>query len=182
MSVKAHTKEKIEAILGKKIVFTKVFEADASEEKGNAFTNCSAAEKFCKEIGLSYGSMSRQEPIAVKRGDVIIPKWDNLYCESKPTLDGVLVSDSFRNDTVELWLTYDPTVEVKKPKKKSKVKSDSAFIFLGYGKEYNQHAVVFRWEVDPPTMKRKSAIRTDDEGKKYIYWSGKTIYLQAGIE
>ena len=64
----------------------------------------------------------------------------------------------------------------------SKAKSESKFIFIGYGVQYKQHAVVFRWEVDPETMKRKSPIRTDAEGKKYIYWAGKTIYLAEGIQ
>lgn len=92
------TKLEAEKVLGKTLPFTKHFDADGTF---GAVTN---AQNFLKENGYSVGSMQRHAPIGVAKGDVDISKWRNLGPDVKD-LDGVMVSDSFREGSVTVYLS-----------------------------------------------------------------------------
>lgn len=62
------------------------------------------AIEWLHKNGFSYGSMCRDEPICVMRGDVHIAKWKNLTTEEKESSDGLLISEDFRNGDVTLKL------------------------------------------------------------------------------
>jgi len=94
--------EEVSQIVGKPMPFVKHFPAT-----GVAFEAYADAEEFLKEHGYSVGSMQRHEPIGVAKGDADISKWRNLGRDVK-MLDGVLVSDSFRESGVTLYLSEEP--------------------------------------------------------------------------
>lgn len=76
---------------GKKIQFTgtKTFEA------------LDAAQDYLRKNGYSFGSLQRQAPIAIKKGDYIIGKWRNLSVSDKAEMDGIIEGD-FRDGPVEI--------------------------------------------------------------------------------
>lgn len=91
-------KESVEKTINKKIVFEKTFKA------GEDFAAHSEAIEFLKRFGYSVGSMQRTEPIGVALGDCDISKWRNLGPDVTE-LDGVMVSESFRNGDVTVYLS-----------------------------------------------------------------------------
>ncbi len=93
------TQAQIEKVIYKTIKTVKTFPA----VPGDTFAAHSAAVAFLKEKGYSVGSMQRGSPIGVAKGDCDISKWRNLGPDVKE-LDGVLVSDSFREGSVTLYL------------------------------------------------------------------------------
>lgn len=94
-------KERLEGLVGK-LTFEKVF---TSLKTFSAFY---AAEAFCKERGFSVGSMQREAPIGVIRGDYNVQKWRNLRPEDKKALDGFIVGEDKRNGPVTVLLLEDP--------------------------------------------------------------------------
>lgn len=72
------------------------------DEAGD-FSACNAAEKWCKENGVSVGSMQRGDPRGLIRGDVSIAKWRNLRQADKDALDGQMTGD-MRNGPVTVLL------------------------------------------------------------------------------
>lgn len=91
-------KEQIEKTIYKTIRTTKTFPATGT------FEAHSAACKFLAENGYSVGSMQRGAPIGVAKGDADISKWRNLG-EDVRDLDGVMVSDDFREGSVTVYLS-----------------------------------------------------------------------------
>ena len=71
----------------------KVFAADGD------FGAIYAAENWLKENGYSYGSMERNWPIGIAKGDCYISKWTNLG-EDMKLLDGVIAEGSKRDSDV----------------------------------------------------------------------------------
>lgn len=67
-------------------------------QKGD-FAAYYAACDWCKKNGVSYGSMQRDDPIGLMRGDYDIAKWRNLSAKDKAELDGVMTGDK-RNGPV----------------------------------------------------------------------------------
>lgn len=59
-----------------------------------------AAEAWCRENGISCGSMERRQPIGLMRGEVIISKWTNMTRKEQAELHGTMTSDSFRDGPV----------------------------------------------------------------------------------
>jgi len=59
-----------------------------------------AAEKWCKENGVSHGSMQRGNPIGLMRGDYVISKWSNMTKKEQGECHGLMKSVSFRNGPV----------------------------------------------------------------------------------
>lgn len=47
-------------------------------EKGGTFVAISKAQKYLEKNGYSYGSMQREAPIAIAKGDVSISKWRDI--------------------------------------------------------------------------------------------------------
>ena len=84
--------KKGETYLGREILHTETFQpADAFR----AFYN---AESRLNELGYTIGSMCRNEPIGFADADKCdyIAKWYNIDREDKGKLDGVMVSEDFR--------------------------------------------------------------------------------------
>jgi len=54
-----------------------------------------AAEKWLRDNDYSTGSMEREKPIGIAKGDCSISKWSNLGADVKE-LDGVIASGSKR--------------------------------------------------------------------------------------
>lgn len=72
-------------------------------DQAGDFSACDAAEQWCKENGVSVGSMQRGDPRGLMRGDVRIAKWRNLGQADKDALDGQMTGD-MRNGPVTVLL------------------------------------------------------------------------------
>lgn len=85
-----------------------VFEKDFPAT-GQTFGAITAAEKWCRDHGLSVGSMCSGLPIGLMRGDYAIMKWRNLSDEDRAGLDGQIepIGD-FRNGGARVKLRYQP--------------------------------------------------------------------------
>lgn len=79
----------------------KTFKADGD------FKAFYAAENWLRENGYSTGSMERDEPIGIAKGDCYISKWRNLG-EDKDLLDGVIARGDKRNGDVTV-IIFDNT-------------------------------------------------------------------------
>jgi hypothetical protein len=71
-------------------------------EKGD-FQAYYAACDWCKKNGISYGSMQRDEPIGLMRGDWDISKWRNMTKKEQAALDGIMTGDK-RNGPVTITM------------------------------------------------------------------------------
>lgn len=63
------------------------------EHDGSEFSALSAAERWCRERGISSGSPERDSPIGLMLGDVTIAKWRNLSGADRKALDGTIAFD-----------------------------------------------------------------------------------------
>ena len=84
--------KKGETYLGREILHTETFQPAGTFK---AFYN---AESRLNELGYTIGSMCRNEPIGFADADKChyVAKWHNIDREDKGKLDGVMVSDDFR--------------------------------------------------------------------------------------
>ncbi len=73
-------------------------------EQPGTFEAYYAAVKWCKENGYSTGSMQRDFPIGIHKGDWQIPKWLNMDSEDREGLDGYMESNDFRDGIVRIVL------------------------------------------------------------------------------
>lgn len=64
---------------------TKTFEANG--DFGAYYSAC----EWLKENGFSYGSMQRDDPMGIMKGDWCIAKWRNLSASDKKALDGEML-------------------------------------------------------------------------------------------
>ena len=72
------------------------------DEKGT-FDSYNTACRWLEANGYSHGSMARNLPIALLKGkNLSIPKWGYLDKQDIAALDGVLVSDDFREGQAEI--------------------------------------------------------------------------------
>lgn len=63
------------------------------------------AQSWCYKNGYSYGSMSKDEPIALKYGPYDLPqKWKNFDNEEIALIDGVIISNDFREGEVIIFI------------------------------------------------------------------------------
>lgn len=61
--------------------------------------------EWCKQNGFSVGSMARDMPIGIHRGECDIAKWYNLTQAERDGLDGYIECDSnFRESPVRIVL------------------------------------------------------------------------------
>jgi hypothetical protein len=97
-----YSRETVEGFLKKSLPFSKTF-----VNNGETFSAHSEAVAYLKKHGYDVGSMERGSPIGIAK-DAIISKWRNLYPEDKEFLDGVLVSESFRESNVTVYLNINP--------------------------------------------------------------------------
>lgn len=73
------------------------------------FSASRKAEEWLREKGWSYGSMQRDQPRGVYRGDAIIAKWRNLSKADRKNLDGEIrypCRDAVEG-RVEIWMRGD---------------------------------------------------------------------------
>jgi hypothetical protein len=73
------------------------------EAKGT-FSAFYEAQSLLKEEGYTVGSMCRDEPIGFADGEKYdyVSKWYNMNGDEKLLLDGVMISDDFREGGVEI--------------------------------------------------------------------------------
>lgn len=80
---------------------TKVFKHVPGED----FSALSEAENYLGNLGYTFGSMERGQPIGVHKDADYISKWTRMTREEQESLDGVLTaSPSFRDGDVTLTL------------------------------------------------------------------------------
>lgn len=87
---------------GRKVLWAKSFPANGT------FQAYYAAEQFLRELGYVVGSMCRNEPIGFADDDTYdyVAKWYNIDVSDRLRLDGVMISDDFREGNVDvLFLT-----------------------------------------------------------------------------
>lgn len=65
--------------------------------KGDTFQAITEAEKYLKKNGYSLGSMQREAPIGIAKGEVYIAKWRDIALSDYSLLDGVIVPIEERN-------------------------------------------------------------------------------------
>lgn len=68
-------------------------------EQTGDFLAVYAAEEWCKNNGVSYGSMQQDSPRGLLRGDFAIAKWRNLSSIERADLHGRMTGD-MRNGPV----------------------------------------------------------------------------------
>ena len=68
------------------------------------FAALNAAQAWCRDHGISYGSLQRDDPVGLMVGDYDIAKWRNLSASDRAQLDGTLTGDK-RNGPVTIQLT-----------------------------------------------------------------------------
>lgn len=73
------------------------------KEKGT-FDSYHKAKEWLHQNGYSEGSMARNMPIGLLKGNFSIPKWYNMNKDDMTELDGVIVSSDFREGQVEVIL------------------------------------------------------------------------------
>jgi hypothetical protein len=67
--------------------------------QSGTFAALYAAQKWCRDNGISYGSLCRESPVGLMRGDVTIAKWRNLTAKERAECDGVMTGN-FRDGPV----------------------------------------------------------------------------------
>lgn len=69
------------------------------------FKSINAARRWLYENGYNEGSMSKNNPIGIVKGQYnLTQKWPNMYPSEKAELDGVIVSNDFREGEVIVYI------------------------------------------------------------------------------
>lgn len=89
---------------GRKVLYRELFPAAGTFQ---AYYN---AEARLKELGYVVGSMCRNEPIGFADDDTYdyVAKWYNIDRDDRLRLDGVMVSEDFREGSVEILFLTPP--------------------------------------------------------------------------
>lgn len=70
-------------------------------EQTGTFKAYYAAEQWCRDNGISFGSMERGNPIGLMRGDVWISKWSNMTKAEQAACHGTMTAkNGFRDGPV----------------------------------------------------------------------------------
>jgi len=85
--------------LGKEIQFAMTFKSN-----GRSFSSFYEAEQMAKDLMFTCGSMCGDEPIGLAKDSECsyIAKWRNIPSEHRTLVDGLILSNDFRNGDVEL--------------------------------------------------------------------------------
>lgn len=75
---------------------------------GGDFTAYDAATGWCREHGISCGSMSSPFPTGLMWGKVLIAKWKNLTAKERAQVHGTISAGSFREGPVTLSIIPKP--------------------------------------------------------------------------
>jgi hypothetical protein len=74
-------------------------------EQTGDFAAFRAAEKWCRDNGISHGSMERRNPIGLMRGDWTISKWSNMTRKEQSECHGTMTAEAgFRNGPVTITI------------------------------------------------------------------------------
>jgi len=92
------TKTKIKTYLGKKVIEQHDFDVEGT------FESYYAASKWAKENGYDIGSMDGSNPIALMKGYDYVAKWHNISNAERKMVDGVMLSDYFREKSVTILI------------------------------------------------------------------------------
>ena len=89
---------------GRKVLYRESFPA-----AGTFQTFYNASERL-KELGYEVGSMCRNEPIGFADNNVYdyVAKWYNIDIEDRTKLDGVMLSEDFREGSVDVLFLMPP--------------------------------------------------------------------------
>jgi hypothetical protein len=69
------------------------------------FESLYEAQGWLHTNGYSHGSLCRDMPVAIKDGLYDLPqKWKNFDTEDEELIDGVMVSNDFREAQVEVYI------------------------------------------------------------------------------
>lgn len=90
--------ETVNAYLGKKIKEKHEFNVQGT------FESYYAASSWAKANGYEAGSMDGYNPIALMKDYNYVAKWHNLNKEERATVDGVMISDYFREKPVTILI------------------------------------------------------------------------------
>jgi len=99
----------VKICLGRTVILEEFFESCGT------FKAFRKAEARLKELGYEVGSMCRNEPIgfAHKSTCSYVAKWHNLDQEDINKLDGVMLSEDFREGWVKI-IFFNPTIKAFK--------------------------------------------------------------------
>lgn len=89
----------------------RVIKEEHSFKVDGTFQSVYAAQRWCTENGYSYGSSCKDRktggncPIAIRKGGYVLPqKWIHFDKEDKSLVDGVIVSNDFREGEVIIYI------------------------------------------------------------------------------
>lgn len=92
-----YTPESVAALCGKTV--KEIINFPTIKESFVAFRSAKAK---AEELGFNYGSMAHDMPIALGRNCSYIAKWYNIERYEYPRIEGVLLSEDFRDGDVQL--------------------------------------------------------------------------------
>lgn len=95
----------VKKYLGRQVKEEHSFKVDGT------FSSMYAANGWCSRNGYTYGSMCKDRntmqnnPVALRKGRYDLPeKWINFDEEEKESIDGVIVSNDFREGEVKIYI------------------------------------------------------------------------------
>lgn len=93
-----------EMYLNRPVIWSREYPASGT------FSAYYAASGFLKELGYQVGSMCRNSPIGFADDEVCgyVAKWDNISIEDRVRLDGVIISDDFREGSCRILFFTTP--------------------------------------------------------------------------
>lgn len=74
------------------------------KNNGEDFSGIRAAEEHVRGLGYSVGSMERNQPIGLVKGDCYISKWTRMTNKEHDELDGRFEGPDYRNGDVTVVL------------------------------------------------------------------------------
>jgi hypothetical protein len=88
----------METYLGRKIKRKHEFNVDGTFESYHAACNWATENNYCA------GSMDGHNPIALMEGFDYVAKWHNLSSKEREMVDGVMISECFREKPVTILI------------------------------------------------------------------------------
>jgi hypothetical protein len=83
----------------------RVIKEEHSFKIEGTFESVYAALRWCKDNGYEDGSMCSPMPIAIMKGEYNLPwKWKNMSQAQRNSVDGVIISNDFREGEVTIYI------------------------------------------------------------------------------
>ena len=77
-------------------------------ENEGTFAALHAAQIWCYENGISYGSLCGRDPVGLMWGDYAISKWHNLTADERRECHGTMTAGNFRDGPVKIKIIEKP--------------------------------------------------------------------------